>query len=111
MAHRLVLEAGRQEAVLVVLGRKIEIDRHRLEQLEVAVDQRRHLAVRIDLEIVGRLEVLHLERDMLERNVEFMHDPERTCGARSGGTVNLNRHCVCSPKGVGRTIMQPAGVV
>jgi hypothetical protein len=79
VADRPVLEAGRHEAVLVVLGGEIEIYRHRLEKLEVAVDQGRHRAVGIDLQVVGVLEILHLHGDVLERYAELVHDPQCAC--------------------------------
>jgi hypothetical protein len=79
MADRLVLETGREESFLAVLGGEIEVDRHRFEELEVAVDQGRHLAVGIDLQVVGVLEILHLHGDVLERYVELVHDPQCAC--------------------------------
>ena len=97
VAARLVLGARRPEAVLVEALGEIEVDRHQFEQLEVAVDQRRHLAVGIDLQILGRLQVLHLHAHVLERNVELVCDPERAGGARSGRSVDLYGHA-SSPK-------------
>ena len=101
-----LLPGGLAIARLAVLGREVEVDRHRLEKLELAVHQGRHLAVRIDLEKVGILEILHLDGDVLVRDAEFMRDPEGARRARGRRPVNLDGHETSPQTTIARTIVQ-----
>ena len=66
-------------------------DRERLEQHEIAVDDHRQPAVRIDREEFRRARagVADLDRQVLVVDAELLRHPERAKGAGAGDAVDL----------------------
>ena len=88
---RLVFQRRGVETRLVVLLREIQVDRHGLEQRDVAVDQRRHAAVRIDRVVLGLLGVgREVDRHQLVGHAQLLERPQTSHGARLADSIELD---------------------
>src|SRR5206468_6092033 len=78
--------------LLRVLVGQLQADRRRLEHRLVTIDQRRNVAERVQLEVLGRtvLALLRIQAGELVGNSELFQEPARASGTGSRNEVELH---------------------
>src|SRR5439155_679234 len=73
---------------------EVEVDRHRLPQDEAVVVDRRDMAVRVDLEKIGRAGLVPAcaDRHVLVIEPQLLRHPQGAKGARARDAIDLERH-------------------